>query len=66
MKRDEVLKTVSEFVKNPNLVKHMLAVEAAMGAYAKKFNEDEERWRVAGLLHDFDWLDCGGGISEAG
>lgn len=55
MKRGEALEIVNKYVKNQNLVKHMLAVEAAMGAYAKKFGEDEEKWRVAGLLHDFDW-----------
>jgi putative nucleotidyltransferase with HDIG domain len=55
MTRDQALTTVREYVKNENLVKHMLAVEAAMAAYAKKFGEDEEKWRVAGLLHDFDW-----------
>lgn len=55
MTRDQALQLVREFVKNENLVRHMLAVEAAMAAYAKKFGEDEERWRVAGLLHDFDW-----------
>lgn len=55
MNRDEALTLVREFVKNENLVRHMMAVEAAMAAYAKKFGEDEERWRVAGLLHDFDW-----------
>lgn len=55
MNREEALAIVEEFVKNPNLIKHMLAVEAAMAAYAKKFGEDEESWRVAGLLHDFDW-----------
>jgi putative nucleotidyltransferase with HDIG domain len=42
-------------VQNENLRKHMLAVEAAMAAYARKIGEDEVRWRVAGLLHDFDW-----------
>lgn len=55
MTRDEALRIVKEYVKNPNLIKHMLAVEAAMAAYAKKKDQDEERWRVAGLLHDFDW-----------
>lgn len=55
IKRGEALAIVKEFVKNPNLIKHMLAVEAAMAVYAQKFNEDEERWRVVGLLHDFDW-----------
>lgn len=53
--RDEALKIVRENVKNENLVRHMLAVEAAMAAYAKKFGEDEETYRVTGLLHDFDW-----------
>lgn len=55
MTRDKAYEIVKEYVKSPNLIKHMLAVEAAMAAYAKKFDEDEERWRVAGLLHDFDW-----------
>ena len=55
MNRDEAFAIVNEYVKNPNLVKHMLAVEAAMRFYAKKFGEDEEKWAVAGLLHDFDW-----------
>lgn len=55
MNRDTALGIVREFVKNENLVRHMLAVEAAMAAYAKKFGEDEEKYRVAGLLHDFDW-----------
>lgn len=53
--RDQSLEIVKEHVKNENLVKHMLSVEAAMAAYAKKFGEDEERYRIAGLLHDFDW-----------
>jgi putative nucleotidyltransferase with HDIG domain len=55
MTRDEALAIVHEFVKNDNLVKHMLAVEAAMRFYAEKFGEDVEMWRAAGLLHDFDW-----------
>ena len=55
MNREEALSIVKKYVKNPNLVKHMLAVEVAMRFYAKKFNEDEEKWAVAGLLHDFDW-----------
>ncbi len=55
MNRDDALKIVREYVKNENLVRHMLAVEAAMAAYANKFGESEEEYRVAGLLHDFDW-----------
>ena len=55
MTRDEALSLVREYVKNENLVKHMLAVEAAMRFYAEKFDEDVERWCATGLLHDFDW-----------
>lgn len=55
MTRDEALSLVREYVKNENLVKHMLSVEAAMRFYAEKFGEDAEKWSVAGLLHDFDW-----------
>ena len=55
MTRDEALALVREYVKNDNLVKHMLAVEAAMRFYAEKYGEDVEKWAVTGLLHDFDW-----------
>jgi len=55
MTRDEALALVYEFVKNENLVKHMLSVEAAMRFYAEKFGEDVEKWGITGLLHDFDW-----------
>ena len=55
MTRKEALVIVREHVKNENLIKHMLAVEAAMAVYAKKYGEEEELWRVAGLLHDFDY-----------
>jgi putative nucleotidyltransferase with HDIG domain len=55
MKRDEALAIVREYVKNENLVRHMLAVEAALAWYAEKYGEDSEKWRVVGLLHDFDW-----------
>jgi putative nucleotidyltransferase with HDIG domain len=55
MTRDQALALVHEFVKNGNLVKHMLAVEAAMRFYAAKFGEDVETWGLLGLLHDFDW-----------
>jgi putative nucleotidyltransferase with HDIG domain len=55
MNRPDALAIVHEFVKNENLVRHMLAVEAAMRFYAKKFGEDENTWGITGLLHDFDW-----------
>ena len=53
--RAEALTIVREHVKNENLVRHMLAVEAAMRHYARHLGEDEEIGGLAGLLHDFDW-----------
>jgi len=53
--RDQDMALVDEYVKNPGLKRHMLAVEAAMRAYAKKFGEDEQLWGTVGLLHDFDY-----------
>ena len=56
MNRSEALDIVREYVKNENLVRHMLAVEAAMRWYAEKLApESVETWGLAGLLHDFDW-----------
>ncbi len=46
---------VEEYVKKDSLKRHLFAVEAAMGFYACKFAEDEEYWRITGLLHDFDY-----------
>ena len=55
MTRDQALALVREYVKNENLVRHMLSVEAAMRFYAEKFGEDVEAWGLLGLIHDFDW-----------
>jgi putative nucleotidyltransferase with HDIG domain len=55
MDRNSAWETVCEFVKSESLRKHMLAVEACVAAYAIKFGEDREKWRVTALLHDFDW-----------
>lgn len=55
MDRQQAYAIVTEFIKNPNLVNHMLAVESAMRHYARKLGQDEELWGITGLLHDFDW-----------
>lgn len=53
--RSDALALMHEFTPSESLRKHMLAVEGAMRAYAQKFGEDEERWGLAGLVHDFDY-----------
>lgn len=53
--RDEAWKLLNEYTQNPNLIKHALAVEAAMRAYARRFDGDEEQWAVVGLIHDFEY-----------
>lgn len=55
MDRSSALAIVQEYVKNDNLIRHMLSVEAAMRFYAEKFDQDVEKWGLVGLLHDFDW-----------
>jgi putative nucleotidyltransferase with HDIG domain len=55
MDRPWAWELLCEYTKNENLRKHALAVEACLGAYARKFGEDEETWRAAGLIHDFDY-----------
>lgn len=53
--RDDALALQHEFTSSDSLRKHMLAVEAAMRAYADRFGEDADRWGLVGLIHDFDY-----------
>ncbi len=55
MSREEAYKLLKQHLKTKNLIKHSLAVEAVMRRLAKHFNEDEEKWGLAGLLHDIDY-----------
>ena len=55
MDRDEALELVRAHLKNKNLVKHCLAVESCMRAMARRLNQDEEKWGLAGILHDLDY-----------
>jgi putative nucleotidyltransferase with HDIG domain len=55
MNRQDAWQVLTEFTKSESLLKHALAVEAAMRAYARKYGEDEEQWGIVGLIHDFDY-----------
>src|SRR6185436_16290739 len=55
MTRDEAWNLLNEFTKSESLIKHALAVEAAMRHYATDFDENVEMWGVTGLIHDFDY-----------
>lgn len=55
MDRQTALSILHEYVSNENLIRHMLAVEAAMHDYAVRFDANTHAWSLAGLLHDFDW-----------
>lgn len=55
MNREESYRLLTEYTTRDGLVKHALAVEAAMRAYARKLGQDEEAWGAVGLLHDFDY-----------
>src|SRR5229473_8588735 len=55
MDRAQAWELLTEYTKNDSLLKHALAVEAAVRGYARKFGEDEEAWGMTALLHDFDY-----------
>lgn len=55
MNRESAWELLCEFTKSDGLRKHALAVEACVVAYARRFGEDEEKWSITALLHDFDW-----------
>jgi len=55
MDRQAAWDLLCEYTKNENLRKHALAVEACLRGYARKFGEEEEKWAVVGLIHDFDY-----------
>ena len=53
--REDAWQLLNQYTDNPSLIKHALAVEAAMRAYAGHFGEDRETWGTVGLIHDFDY-----------
>jgi hypothetical protein len=59
MTRSQALQLVKDKIKNENLIKYCLAVEAVMRALASNFGQDEEKWALAGLLHDIDYEETG-------
>ena len=53
--REQAWELLCEFTKTEGLRKHAMAVETCVSAYARKFGEDEHKWSITALLHDFDW-----------
>src|SRR3972149_579947 len=55
MNRNDAWTLINEWTQAPHLIRHMLAVEAAMRAYTRRFGADEALWGLVGLVHDFDY-----------
>jgi putative nucleotidyltransferase with HDIG domain len=55
MHREDAWKILQEYATQERTLKHGISVEAVMQAYARELHEDEEKWGIVGLLHDFDW-----------
>jgi predicted hydrolase (HD superfamily) len=53
--REQAWELLTEYTKSDSLLKHALAVEAAVRGYARQFGEDEQQWGIVALLHDFDY-----------
>lgn len=64
MTKQQALKLLKQNLKNANLIKHCLAVEAVMLALAEYFDQDQEKWALAGLLHDIDYEKCQDDIGQ--
>jgi len=64
MTREQALELLKQNIQNQNLIKHSLAVEAIMKTLARHFNENEEKWGLAGLLHDIDYEKTKGNAKE--
>ncbi len=54
MQREDAIELIKKYVKNNNLIKHMIAVEIVMKHFASRFNGDKHKWALAGLVHDID------------
>jgi hypothetical protein len=66
MNRNEAFELIKQNIKNENLIKHMLATEVCMRRLAREFGEDENKWALAGLLHDIDYEIIGEDFSRHG
>jgi len=53
--REDAWELLKKYNQKQGLIRHALAVEAVMGHFARRFNEEEEKWRVIGLVHDLDY-----------